>query len=1189
MRNIFVLVIFLAVPLLVHPQREAIDTRVDQMRYWMKLAAEGVVPYNQYKPVRRTLPASASATPWGQLSPDIRMGDKKNTRSENSVTTIPGQPYTFLSGNNLSDQPVTWLFGADALVSGDGGTSWTGKEEGAGGDNNGDPAVDCDLAGRVYSGRIARNRGQAVAWSDNRGVTWQEVQVASPAFSNDIFDKNHLCVDRSPASPFVGRVYVAWSYFGSGPADGHVFLSYSSDRGISWSQPVVISQAVNNVYLHHGVNLRTGPGGELYAVWSVYDNWPGDESALVFARSTDGGVSFEPAKRIGPVVRGNRHSLTPKQMRVNAFPAMAVDCSAGPYQGTITVVWSNKGVPGENLGRSSDVWCVRSADRGDTWSLAQRISQNNAPEPHTSFFPWICSDDATGHLFAVYYDDRFTDTLSCETWVASSFDGGTSWLEFPVSDVAFTPQPIVGMAASYFGDYIGITASNDVVCPVWTDNRDGTAASWCSPFNAVDPASGQHVTLRRWWLENGQGEQTSVVRATDTSLIHVALVNNGSTTLVNRRLVLTSSSGLLTVVSGSMAIPPLSPGDSVVINGVAALTASVDAPDRATVECVLKAEGDDTLTLQSVFLPVGAPVPELVMTVVGEESLMANGAPDAGESFTLILSFSNVGTILLPAGSLALLCNVPGFLCTTPEMFFEEMAPGDTTTFFLSCQWPEGVVTGDRLPLNIRFQNHPFTFDFRLTLATGVMVVDWEGGSMNSLPWSNTPDQPWSIDSTERHSGRFALRSASPPDNGRSVLSISYYVAKADSISFWLRTESEQKYDELVFRIGNNDKGAWSGRTDWQRVSFAVDSGYQTFTWLYQKDIFNGLWRDCGWIDDLQLPPLAPSWISLSDTAICTSDTAVSLMGAGAHFSRLRWFTQGDGIFSSQQGLAAVYEPGTDDRSVGSVRLYGITYGNLNQATDTMVLYLQDVPVSPVITLMPASYCRGASDSVHLSVPALPWHTVRWMADGDSIAAGGHFSHRLVAPDNTVVYSAWLVNACGVSDTTTAGLNVFPVPDPALGADTAICNGASISFYAGDQFVAYLWNTGDTGVVTQIHSSRITGDALVVAVRVVNEFGCVGQDSVSVRLAGCRTDNFGKFTISTLRTQESLLVSCNGCEDRFVAVRIYNVSGQEVLELRLNGAGIDGTMIRFANQASGVYFFNAVDVAGKGVSGKFVW
>ena len=61
-------------------------------------------------------------------------------------------------------------------------------------------------------------------------------------------------------------------------------------------------------------------------------------------------------------------------------------------------------------------------------------------------------------------------------------DGGYSWEEFKVSDVSFTPSPIPGLAQDYMGDYLGIQAKNGIVYPMWTDNRNGYAMTWCSPY-----------------------------------------------------------------------------------------------------------------------------------------------------------------------------------------------------------------------------------------------------------------------------------------------------------------------------------------------------------------------------------------------------------------------------------------------------------------------------------------------------------------------------------------------------------------------------------------------------------------------------------------------------------------------------------------------------------------------------------
>lgn len=1191
MRTNFLYILFsFLIPFCAFTQTSEVDTRIDQMRYWMRLAAEGKVPYNQPLPEVKSIRRLDISTPWGQLSPDVRLGDKKSTQSENSVTAMPGESNLFLSGNNSSDHPVTWLFGSDAFVSDDGGGSWKGKSEGVAGDNNGDPAVDCDLEGRMYSGRIAKNRGQSVAWSDDHGYTWHAVQVASPVYSSDIFDKNHLCVDRSPSSPFSGRVYVAWSYFGQGTNDGHVFISYSADRGLSWSDPAVVSTALSDIFLHHGVNLRTGPEGHLYAVWSVYDNWPGDESGIAFARSTDGGVTFEPAKRIGPVIRGNRYSLSPKQMRVNAFPVLAVDCSDSPNRGTLTVVWSNKGIPGENLGRNSDIWSMRSFNGGDTWTSPLKISNNDAPSPHTSYFPWICCDEVTGNLYVVYYDDRNTDTLSCETWVGASFDGGSSWTEFAVSDVAFTPQPIVGMAASYFGDYIGIASYNDYVCPLWTDNRDGIAASWCSPFKAVPPGSEKSVTIRRWWIESHkEAFGTGKLHAADTSVLGIVLVNSGQFPIGNCEVRFITDSPFLSSIKTSNISGFILPGDSMLIENFAVLYTSADAPEDGVAACNFSLMADDTIPLQPIYPRFASPDLSLVQVSVINESLALNGTPDPDEIFQFCFTLVNKGSIPFPSSQAVLSSDLTGVQFETGMLPVEEINPGDSVLLISNCHWPLDASTGQRVKIWISIAGQPFVTQLMSLQSTSALMEDWESATTSEWPWSITPDCPWTIDSLTRHSGRYSIRSGSPPDNGRSVLSLSYYVAKRDTVSFWIRTESEEQYDELTFKIGNKDMGSWSGRSEWQFVAFEVDSGYQTFTWIYSKDIFNGLWRDCAWLDDIQLPGMAKAWLSLTDTAICHTDTVIMLKANGGNFNRLRWFTLGDGVLSHSQGLSVLYEPGEADIATGKVNLYGQTMGNLMQVSDTMTLLIQQLPDKPVINVNPIAYCHNKTDSIRLTASPLPFHFMNWYSNPQLNPVAYGFSTYFTAPDESSIIYGALENSCGLSDTTVQPIRVFPLPIPCLGSDTAICHGSNIILNPGDDFASYLWNTGDSSSNVIIWYNQLLSNEMSVSVTVENEYGCNASDSVVIRLSDCYTTDFNRFILIPDRISGSLHIRCNGCSSQAVQLKVFTSNGQCCLVYSLAGASHSDVTIPFRNEASGIYLFRLTNADGNSITGKFFW
>ncbi len=122
--------------------------------------------------------------------------------------------------------------------------SWAGNIEGAGNDNRGDPSVAVGLDGRWYAGKIDGNFGQSVAWSTDQGTTWHDVVVATvPTPGQDILDKDDLCIDNSPASPFKGRLYDAWTSFVAiiGLSPGRIITL--NDNGLTWSPSVEISTA----------------------------------------------------------------------------------------------------------------------------------------------------------------------------------------------------------------------------------------------------------------------------------------------------------------------------------------------------------------------------------------------------------------------------------------------------------------------------------------------------------------------------------------------------------------------------------------------------------------------------------------------------------------------------------------------------------------------------------------------------------------------------------------------------------------------------------------------------------------------------------------------------------------------------------------------------------------------------------
>ena len=461
------------------------DFRIDNLSYWMKMAEKGVIPYNPQISIPPAIYKSSRISAHGiktMNSTDIPICTLSNvTESENSVFVDPDNADYILN----SDNSTYWdgsssgtVYGTDYFMSANAGIGWVGSPQGAGGTNSGDPTTAIGLNGRRYINYISSSYGQGISFSDD-GTSWTKATVGPNP--GDIADKNHMWIDNKITSPHMGNIYVAWTDFG-GPDDGQIRFSRSVNSGVTWSTPLTLSTAIYAGSHNQGVNIQTGPNGDVYAVWAVYDANASDESAIGFAKSIDGGVSFQPAIRIITNIKGIRQTGVLKNQRANSFPVMAVDISNGPDQGKIYVVWTNTGTPGINTGTNKSIYMIRSVNGGSTWSSPIRVNQGAFLAGKEAYFPWVSCDTETGVLSAVFYDDRNVSGTQVETFVAWSDDAGTTWSDFPVSDVAFTPVAIPGLATGYMGDYLGITSKGGKVYPCWTGNRNGHYLTYVSPL-----------------------------------------------------------------------------------------------------------------------------------------------------------------------------------------------------------------------------------------------------------------------------------------------------------------------------------------------------------------------------------------------------------------------------------------------------------------------------------------------------------------------------------------------------------------------------------------------------------------------------------------------------------------------------------------------------------------------------------
>ena len=162
-----------------------------------------------------------------------------------------------------------------------------------------------------------------------------------------------------------------------------VAVMRSSDNGDTWSAPIAIDRMLTDGVRDpaDGHDVRTGDlipqiavdssNGNLYVVWQD-DRFTGQEQ-IAFSSSTDGGLSWTPAKRIS-TVGGVNQAFTPSVRTADDGHTVAV-----------THYDFRNDNPSTTPPLTTDTWILRSTDAGDTFTedeqtLGASFDMTTAPD-----------------------------------------------------------------------------------------------------------------------------------------------------------------------------------------------------------------------------------------------------------------------------------------------------------------------------------------------------------------------------------------------------------------------------------------------------------------------------------------------------------------------------------------------------------------------------------------------------------------------------------------------------------------------------------------------------------------------------------------------------------------------------------------------------------------------------------------
>jgi hypothetical protein len=387
---------------------------------------------------------------------------------ETTIAVNPNNPRQMVAGANLNFY----------YYSTNGGAVWQSGSLTSPYGVYGDPCVIVDTNNAFYYFHLSNPPGGN--WIDR--IVCQKLGALGGAWSGGTYtglngtkaqDKPWAVVDRSN-----NNIYVTWTqydvYGSTAPTNISVILfSASRDGGLTWSAPVRLNQLAGDCQdgdtAVEGAMPAVGPKGEIYVVWA-------GPAGLLLNTSLDGGTTWLGTNIFISDIPGGWDFEIPGIYRCNGLPVTVCDVSPGAHRGTVYVNWSDQ----RNGFNDTDIWLSKSIDGGLTWSARKRV--NDDPPGRQQFFTWMTVDQSDGTIYIVFYDRRNYSDLRTDVYLATSRDGGETFVNTRISQTPFTTN-----AGTFFGDYSNISAHRGVVRPIWTRLDTNALSIWTA---LLDPPPG---------------------------------------------------------------------------------------------------------------------------------------------------------------------------------------------------------------------------------------------------------------------------------------------------------------------------------------------------------------------------------------------------------------------------------------------------------------------------------------------------------------------------------------------------------------------------------------------------------------------------------------------------------------------------------------------------------------------------
>ena len=576
----------------------------------------------------------------------------------------------------------------------------------------------------------------------------------------------------------------------------------------------------------------------------------------------------------------------------------------------------------------------------------------------------------------------------------------------------------------------------------------------------------------------------------------------------------------VTINQNTASIPALNPSQSADLNEVFDISIANNVPNGTVLIFTLTMVSGNRTWTENFRLFAHAPnlrVSEIM--TIDDETINkgnGNGRLDPGEDAAITFSYINNGGVVANNVTALLTTPLPQYITiSNPSVTTASVDAGETVSMTYYISLASSMPKGEEALFTLHVSTDPYADECDFHHRVGLETANFENG-IGELEWANDPDHPWTISTTDPHSGVYCLQSGTIGLNATSTLSLPFFVENPiDEIRFFRKTDCHDN-DYLKFYIDGAEIQQWSGNTQWREMTIPVTQGEHVFTWAYVKNGSGTAGSDHVFIDDILLPlrHITFACDAGEDQDVCQAEALLESSVVGGE--SLLWTTSGDGNFSQNDIANPIYTAGEQDLTNRNVTL---TLTATNEAGETLS---DDVVINfhgaPSITMADESnICEGEIFLVVAMVNETD--SVSWITSGDGIFESPESLETTYIPGEQDKANGSVTLTLNASSTYCGDMShdmtlaIYPLYHTEFNATS--CGG----YQWAEQFIT------ETGLYEQVFTSTHGCDSIVTMNLTIHDV------SISeLTTEACDSFNWCGATYTESGTYVKTLISAAGCD-----------------------------------------------------------